>query len=71
MNFPILLGSHRAKPSEWARLPSAEGLLLRRVRRDAFVAVPESIWRETGIRRAAKPKQKSKLPQGAGLASKQ
>jgi hypothetical protein len=24
LNFPILLGSHRAKPSEWARLPSAK-----------------------------------------------
>src|SRR6185437_8882475 len=24
LNFPILLGSHRAKPREWARLPSAK-----------------------------------------------
>ena len=30
-----------------------------------------SISRETVTRRAAKPKQKSKLPRGAGLASKQ
>src|SRR5215469_6985575 len=27
-NFPILLGSHRAKPSEWARLPSAKSRFL-------------------------------------------
>jgi hypothetical protein len=27
LNFPILLGSHRAKPSEWGRLPSAKRLL--------------------------------------------
>jgi hypothetical protein len=27
LNFPILLGSHRAKPSEWVRLPSAKRLL--------------------------------------------
>ena len=28
LNFPILLGSHRAKPSEWARLPSAKSRFL-------------------------------------------
>ena len=28
LNFPILLGSHRAKPSEWARLPSAKECFL-------------------------------------------
>src|SRR5579863_4403634 len=28
LNFPILLGSNRAKPSEWARLPSAKSRFL-------------------------------------------
>src|SRR6266567_9488504 len=28
--FPNWLGSHMARPREWARLPSAEGLLFRR-----------------------------------------
>src|ERR1700722_13983524 len=28
LNFPILLGSHRAEPSEWARLPSAKSCFL-------------------------------------------
>src|ERR1700745_706546 len=28
LNFPILLGSHRAEPSEWARLPSAKSRFL-------------------------------------------
>ena len=28
LNFPILLGSHQAKPSEWARLPSAKSRFL-------------------------------------------
>jgi hypothetical protein len=41
LNFPILLGSHRAKPSEWARLPSAEALHLRRLRRNLFDVLPE------------------------------
>jgi hypothetical protein len=41
VEFPILLGSHQAEPSEWARLPSAEALLLRRLRRNLFGVLPE------------------------------
>jgi hypothetical protein len=41
LNFPILLGSHKAKPSEWARLPSAEALHLRRLRRNLFAVLCE------------------------------
>ena len=33
LKFPNLLGSHRAEPSEWAMLPSAEALHLRKVRK--------------------------------------
>ena len=36
VEFPDLFGSHQAEPSEWARLPSAEALLLRRLRRNLF-----------------------------------
>ena len=28
LNFPILIGSHRAEPSEWARLPRPKGCIL-------------------------------------------
>jgi len=41
LNFPILLGSHLGEASEWARLPSAEALHLRRLRRNLFVAFRE------------------------------
>src|ERR1017187_2823206 len=41
LNFPILLGSHKAKPSEWARLPSAEALHLRRLRENLFAVLGE------------------------------
>ena len=41
LNFPIVLGSHKAKPSEWARLPSAEALHLRRLRENLFAVLGE------------------------------
>jgi hypothetical protein len=46
-------------------LPSAEALHLRRVRRIFSRSFANKISRETVTRRAAEPKQKSELPQGA------
>lgn len=59
LSFPNLLGSHRAEPSEWARLPSAK------------LCIYGGSGTETVTRRAAKPKQKSAVPLGAGWAPKQ
>jgi hypothetical protein len=70
LNFPILLGSHKAKPSEWARLPSAEALHLRRLRENFSLCFANKICLDTVTQRAVQPKQKSELPQGAGIASK-
>ena len=52
VDFPTLFGSHRAKPCEWGRLPSAEALHLRRVRRNLFGVLAEKILRETVTRGA-------------------
>ena len=45
-----MLGAHLAKPREWARLPSAEGLLLRRepkeIRSVFFAVGANFFWEE-------------------------
>jgi len=51
-------------------LPSAEAMHLRRVRGNLPVHFLTKIWTETVTRRAAQPKQKSELPQGAWKAPK-
>jgi len=46
-------------------LPSAEALHLRRLRRNLFGVLSEQDLEGNRNRRAAQPKQKSELPQGA------
>jgi len=66
LNFPILLGSHQAEPSEGlgSQVPK---LCIYGGSGEIFAAYfPNKIWRETVTRRAGELKQKSEPPQGDG-----
>ena len=70
--FPNLLGSHMAKLREWARLPSAEGLLFGREPKEicsAFCAGfgANFFWEEPKPMRA-KGEAEDRVPQGDGYA---
>ena len=70
LNFPILLGSHLAKPASGpgSQVPK---LCIYGGSGEIFSALfANKIWRETVTRRAVQPKQKSELPPGAGKAPK-
>jgi hypothetical protein len=70
LNFPILLGSHKAKPREWSGSQAPKLCIYGGSGEIFSLYLANKICLDTVTQRAAQPKQKSELPQGAAIAPK-